>query len=100
MANNWSSMKGRMLPSGKKRAQLGNGKAFPDHPLPDLRDGDVTPDTLALGWTWDEEAGEWKLVRVTQEDRGIHLFCCGATGSGKSMFVRSLIQQDIQHLTR
>jgi len=93
----WSSLKGRMMPSGKKRNGFGNRQAFPIHPVPSLSDGDITPETLALGWCWDEDTEEWRMVRIANKDRAVHIYVIGASGSGKTRFLEFLIQQDIEH---
>ena len=50
---------------------------------------------LVLGTTPDGKEIKW-----TEIARRIHLYCCGKTGSGKSRFVQSLMQQDLdQHAT-
>ncbi|MBI3459068.1 type IV secretion system DNA-binding domain-containing protein [Candidatus Azambacteria bacterium] len=41
--------------------------------------------------------GEEKEVRMSQEDRRRHLYTIGQTGTGKSTFLKNLIQQDINN---
>ncbi len=49
----------------------------------------------ALGWFWSENKGEWQLARIGEADRLIHCYVIGASGSGKTKFLESLIRQDI-----
>lgn len=58
---------------------------------------DVAPDELALGYAWGEENGQevYQLKGIPQEDRNIHHYIIGGSGSGKSRFIQSIINQDI-----
>lgn len=49
----------------------------------------------ALGWYWSDTKGEWQLARIAKADRLIHCYVIGASGSGKTKFLESLIRQDI-----
>lgn len=49
----------------------------------------------ALGWFWSENKQEWQLARIAAEDRAIHLYVLGASGSGKTKFLEFLIRQDL-----
>lgn len=52
-------------------------------------------ETTILGWYWSETCGEWQLARVAPADRAQHTYVIGATGSGKTKFLESLIRQDL-----
>ena len=54
-------------------------------------------ESTALGWTWSDNKDEWQLARIAEVDRLIHMYVVGATGSGKTKFLESLIRQDIDH---
>lgn len=49
----------------------------------------------ALGWYWSETSSEWQVARIAERDRLIHTYVIGASGSGKTKFLESLIRQDI-----
>lgn len=49
----------------------------------------------ALGWYWSDTKDEWQLARIPEADRLIHCYVIGASGSGKTKFLESLIRQDI-----
>ena len=55
----------------------------------------LAKESTALGWTWSENKEEWQLARIAEADRLIHMYVVGATGSGKTKFLESLIRQDI-----
>lgn len=40
--------------------------------------------------------GQEKIVRMTDEDRRRHLYIIGQTGTGKSVFMKSLLRQDMR----
>jgi hypothetical protein len=63
---------------------------------PFFRNDDL-PDTLNLGWYWSEGRQEFQMMKIANKDRFIHLYCCGASGSGKTRFLEFLIQQDIEN---
>jgi hypothetical protein len=48
-----------------------------------------------LGWYWSENKQEWQLAKIRDEDRKIHFYIVGASGTGKSKFLEFLIRQDI-----
>jgi hypothetical protein len=48
-----------------------------------------------LGWYWSENKQEWQLAKIRDEDRKIHFYVVGASGTGKSKFLEFLIRQDI-----
>ena len=51
--------------------------------------------TTALGWYWSDREREWQLAQIAASDRLTHMYVVGATGSGKTKFLESLIRQDI-----
>jgi hypothetical protein len=53
-------------------------------------------ETLNLGWYYSENKKEWQMVKIKEEDRKIHFYVVGASGTGKSKFLEFLIRQDIQ----
>ena len=55
----------------------------------------LAKESTALGWSWSEDKDEWQLARIAEVDRLIHMYVVGATGSGKTKFLESLIRQDI-----
>ena len=54
-----------------------------------------TKSETALGWYWSDTKDEWQLARIAEADRLIHCYVIGASGSGKTKFLESLIRQDI-----
>jgi hypothetical protein len=48
-----------------------------------------------LGWYWSENKQEWQLAKIREDDRKIHFYVVGASGTGKSKFLEFLIRQDI-----
>jgi hypothetical protein len=48
-----------------------------------------------LGWYWSKNKQEWQLAKIRDEDRKIHFYVVGASGTGKSKFLEFLIRQDI-----
>ena len=50
---------------------------------------------IALGWFWSEHKQEWQLARIADEDRLLHCYVIGASGSGKTKFLEYLIRQDL-----
>jgi hypothetical protein len=53
-------------------------------------------ETLDLGWYYSENKGEWQMAKIRDEDRKIHFYVVGASGTGKSKFLEFLIRQDIE----
>lgn len=51
--------------------------------------------STALGWHWSETKQEWQLARIADEDRLLHCYVIGASGSGKTKFLEYLIRQDL-----
>src|SRR3990167_9317865 len=68
---------------------------------PLVRSRSPNPDELALGWatgTDDTDSREvHQLKGVSQEHRDAHFYVVGATRSGKTKFLESLIKQDIEN---
>jgi type IV secretory pathway VirB4 component len=68
---------------------------------PLVRSRPPNPDELALGWANgedDETGGEiTQLKGVKQSHRDAHFYIVGATRSGKTKFLESLIEQDIKN---
>jgi len=54
------------------------------------------PDTLDLGWYYNESKNQLQMAKIAQKDRATHLYVIGATGTGKTKFLEFLISQDIQ----
>jgi SHS2 domain-containing protein len=52
-------------------------------------------DTLDLGWYYSENRKEWQMAKIREEDRRVHFYVVGASGTGKSKFLEFLIRQDI-----
>jgi hypothetical protein len=50
---------------------------------------------INLGWYWSERKQEWQLAKIREDDRKIHFYVVGASGTGKSKFLEFLIRQDI-----
>ncbi len=57
------------------------------------------PGTIDLGWRYSEGRNEFQMAKVDRKDRSTHMYVIGATGSGKTKFLESLIQQDIMERT-
>ena len=73
--------------------------ASSQEPLVRFRSPD--PDELALGWAGgkDETSGQevHQLKGIPQEVRDTHFYVIGASGSGKTRFLETLIKQDIEN---
>jgi len=71
---------------------------------PFLRSRSPNPNELALGWASgkDETDGRevYQLKGIPQDRRDAHFYVVGATRSGKTKFLESLIKQDIEKLPR
>lgn len=52
-------------------------------------------DSLELGWYWSPGKAEFQMASIPAKDRATHFYVVGATGSGKTKFIESLIRQDI-----
>ena len=68
---------------------------------PIVRDRPPNLDELALGWAEgkDEETNRkvWQKKAMPQAQREAHFYVVGATRTGKTKFLESLIQQDIEN---
>jgi hypothetical protein len=68
---------------------------------PIIRERPPNPDELALGWAAgkDDEANRdvVQLKGIPQDRRDAHFYVVGATRSGKTKFLESLIKQDIEN---
>ena len=68
---------------------------------PIIRERLPEPDELALGWATgkDDETGREviQLKGIPQDRRDAHFYVVGATRSGKTKFLESLIKQDIEN---
>ncbi len=68
---------------------------------PIIRERSPNPDELALGWAeGKDEENQNDVVQmkgVSQESRGSHFYVVGATRTGKTKFLESLIEQDIKN---
>lgn len=87
----------RWLTTKKPKALL-----FPERELvPELRMRKPTPGELALGIVSSENLDEVKEIHqlkgVSQEARDTHFYVIGASGSGKTRFLETLVKQDIEN---
>lgn len=87
----------RWLTTKKPKATL-----FPEREMvSEVRMRKPTPDELALGIASSENIDEGKeiyqLKGVSQEARDTHFYVIGASGSGKTRFLETLIKQDIEN---
>src|SRR3989338_10307286 len=84
--------------SKPKDLPLGN-KGKKQEPI--IRERLPEPDELALGWATgkDDETGREviQLKGIPQDRRDAHFYVVGATRSGKTKFLESLIKQDIEN---
>ena len=55
------------------------------------------PDAFDLGLYYSEGKNEIQVAKVSDKDRSTHLYVVGATGTGKTKFLESLIRQDIKN---
>src|SRR3989344_6448105 len=85
---------------GKKRKVLPLWTEETDQE-PIIRSRPPNPDELVLVWAegTDEETGQtvFQLKAVPQAHREAHFYVVGATRSGKTKFLESLIKQDIEN---
>lgn len=75
---------------------------FPPSELAEeLRMREPNPDELALGIASFDSVEEGKIIHqqkgIAQEARGRHFYVIGATGSGKTKFLETLLFQDIKN---
>ncbi|MDO8728850.1 MAG: putative DNA binding domain-containing protein [bacterium] len=68
---------------------------------PLIRSRPPDPDELALGWAAGRDEIDnrqiHQLKAISQEARDTHFYVIGASGSGKTKFLESLIKQDIEN---
>ena len=87
----------RWLTTKKQKALLFPPVEFTE----ELRIGEPKPDELALGIASFRNEEEGKIIYqqkgVAQETRGRHFYIVGATGSGKTKFLETLLYQDIKN---
>ena len=66
-----------------------------------IRSREPNPDELALGWAEGENEANGQTIAqlkgVPQEHRDAHFYVVGATRSGKTKFLETLIEQDIKN---
>lgn len=53
------------------------------------------PNTFDIGLYYNEDKNEIQMAKISNDDRSTHLYVVGATGTGKTKFLESLIRQDI-----
>jgi hypothetical protein len=76
---------------------------LPLYPVKDplVRQREPNPDELALGYAWGTEEKEnrevWQLKGIKQTDRSTHFYIIGGSGTGKTKFIETLVQQDIKN---
>lgn len=58
-------------------------------------DFEPSVDSIDLGWYWSEGKAAHQMARIAQKNRSTHVYIVGASGSGKTKFIESLIRQDI-----
>jgi hypothetical protein len=59
---------------------------FYDEPIPNM---------LSLGWYCNSKRERWEMVKIPFADRDTHEYISGATGTGKTSYVKFQIKQDI-----
>jgi len=77
---------------GKRKKEEAKVKEIMEEPTVEL----IEEDVLDLGWYWSERKLEWQMAKIREEDRKIHFYIVGASGTGKSKFLEFLIRQDIK----
>ncbi len=82
-----------LLGEGRHREPVGG--AAKESSEPKIHYEDI-PGTLDLGWRYSEGKNEFQAAKIGQKDRAIHMYVIGATGSGKTKFLETLIQQDVR----
>lgn len=72
-----------------------------DNLEPLIRSRSPDPDELALGWAAGKNETDnrevHQLKAISQEARDTHFYVIGASGSGKTKFLESLVKQDIEN---
>jgi hypothetical protein len=76
----------------KKKEEEVKAEETAEEPEPEIVEGNV----LDIGWYFSERKKEWQMAKIRDEDRKIHFYVVGASGTGKSKFLEFLIRQDIQ----
>jgi hypothetical protein len=76
----------------KKKKEEINGEEVEEAPI----EVELYEDVIDLGWYWSEGKLEWQMAKIREEDRKIHFYVVGASGTGKSKFLEFLIRQDIK----
>lgn len=79
---------------GEGRNGQASAQAEAESSEPELHDEDI-PGTIDLGWRYSDGRNEFQMAKVERKDRSTHMYVIGATGSGKTKFLESIIQQDI-----
>lgn len=68
---------------------------------PSIRQRPPNPDELVLGWAGGkDDSGESDVLQlkgVSQKYRDAHFYVVGATRSGKTKFLETIIKQDIEN---
>jgi hypothetical protein len=77
---------------GKRKKEEAKVEEIMEEPTVEL----IEEDVLDLGWYWSERKLEWQMAKISEEDRRIHFYVVGASGTGKSKFLEFLIRQDIK----
>lgn len=62
---------------------------------PRFRDEQI-PGAFDLGLYYSENKDEVQVAKIAEKDRATHLYVVGATGTGKTKFLESLIFQDVE----
>jgi len=77
---------------GRKKKEEPKVEEKTEEQEPEPIDGDL----LDLGWYWSGRKKEWQMAKIREEDRKIHFYVVGASGTGKSKFLEFLIRQDVR----
>ncbi len=81
-----------LIGEDRHRATTGTPDATGSEPKFEYED---IPGSMDLGWRYSGDKNEFQMAKVDRKDRATHMYVIGATGSGKTKFLESLIQQDI-----
>ena len=81
---------------------LAGSRQVPGRILPSSEEGAAVMGTASLNPGW--EAKQWRLgrssggieVSLADSDRARHVYVIGATGTGKSTLIKSLVRQDVE----
>src|SRR5918992_164274 len=66
-----------------------------NQPAPPAVIDEEIPGMLDLGWYYSAERDQLQMTKIPLKDRAIHMYVIGASGSGKTKFLESLIEQDV-----